>query len=263
MNASITESVQTRGPLAQSQKIRKSGIGLPSQEEILISHDVLCSSYLDLISRPQSSAGFSISENVLNRNSLTQHSQNVYETRDHERSLRFVCFDRAFSSIHDSFSTDAQTQDKLTYSRMIPHTRDLPFTASHLCSFSFSAPDILLTNVDRTSPLGNLFSELPDCEREVCAKQSEGSGVEAGSIGISIGGTIGGLLVVIVAVILAIVIRRNRCRSEAVDEGKSGVDIGGMVEIMTVFEASDHYVSEENTDQVPREELIRLSLVAE
>jgi hypothetical protein len=101
------------------------------------------------------------------------------------------------------------------------------------------------------------------CERGVCATESEGSAAEAGVIAISIGGTIVGLLAVIAAVILAVVIHRNGRRSETVGEGESGADIGGIVETMTTFEATDHYVSQENTDRVQIEELNSLSLVVE
>jgi hypothetical protein len=74
---------------------------------------------------------------------------------------------------------------------------------------------------------------------------------------VSVGGTVGGLLALIVAVTLVIVIRRNRMRSEAIEqEGESG-DID-MAETIASFEASDQCVS-----QVRTEELIRLSFVIE
>jgi hypothetical protein len=130
--------------------------------------------------------------------------------------------------MHNSFSAYPQTGNKLPNSR--------------LCSFSLSIPDTLPINVDKIAPL---------CERGVCAKESEGSTAEVRAIATSIGVTIRGLLAVIVAVTLAVVIQSQERRGGTVDEGESSTDIGDIVETMTAFEASDHYVSQENTDQVP------------
>jgi hypothetical protein len=104
------------------------------------------------------------------------------------------------------------------------------------------------------------------CEAGVCAKASEGSAEEAGAIAVSIGGTIGGLLAVavIVAATLAVVIHRNGRHSKTASEAEfgAGADITSIIE--TIFETmSDHYVSQENTDQIGTAASSRLSIVIE
>jgi hypothetical protein len=82
-------------------------------------------------------------------------------------------------------------------------------------------------------------------ESEAGAKSSERSARS------SIDGAIGGLMAVIVAVTLFIVIHQKKWRSEGVDEDESRSDIGiDTVETMNAFNGSDHYVSQDNTDQI-------------
>jgi hypothetical protein len=121
---------------------------------------------------------------------------------------------------------------------------DIP---THLYDFS-------LIEISRTSAQTKSNDPTAPEGLESSLGNAQGSAVPA---------TVGGLLALTVGVALVIAIHRNR-RGNAViqEEGESGGDIS-IIEAITSFEASDCYVSQENTGQVQPDELIRLSFMIE
>jgi hypothetical protein len=94
-------------------------------------------------------------------------------------------------------------------------------------------------------------------EPEAGPKFSKGSGAIADTVAFSIRAAIIGLLAVMTAVILAILIHPKRRGNEGADEDESDSDtLGGTAETrMTVFNGSAHYVSQDDNDQTPTDEL--------
>jgi hypothetical protein len=198
-----------------------------------------------------------VGSNPFDKPSLNPYSQKVHETRAPIHSET--------PSKRAALSGKAQTHNRLPKSTMNPlsmfadRTDPLPFShknaASDLNVFSLiGSPRTCSSRTEAETPTQTV------CVPGVCVKDAMDATVDV--IAVSVGGTIGGLLLaVIVAVTLIIVVQRNRRRSEAIDE-ESSADID-MVETMSSFRGSGHYVSQENTDQIRTEEVIRLSRVAE
>jgi hypothetical protein len=177
-----------------------------------------------------------------------------------------------------SFSNSEEMQSRVQESQRIRRTGEPSLFNSFSLNLRQSRLSLLPTNVDRTDPLSISGQKIPTdsndfsliafsgTSTQTTAKDpmaSEGSEARFGRTYASVGGTVGGFLAVIVAVTLAIGIHRNGMRSEVIEEeGESGADIDAM-ETIASFEASHHYVSQENTDQAQTDELIRLSVMIE
>jgi hypothetical protein len=177
------------------------------------------------------------------------------------------------SSKNGSFSVNSPI------SEIISRTQD-PFSAnlgnSPLCSLSPSIAETLFGDLDETDPFSPAREKGPTnldgfsliAFSRVCssatgdetsvqisygtqagAKSSEDSAAKVGTIAISVGGAIGGLLAVMASVALVIVMNRKKRRSEEIEEDECGSETGiDMDETMAAFYASDHYASQDNSD---------------
>jgi hypothetical protein len=195
------------------------------------------SSSFGRISRFKSSMSFWMSQDVQSR---VWESQNIHESAEPSRSDSFPSQNLRLSANFalSVLPTNAERKDSFPISRQSVPT-DLSFSSL----FAFSRTYVQAVCTD--------------------AMTSEGSEARVGRASGSVGATIGGpVVLLLVAMAVLIVIHRKRWRSEAIDDKGSGADID-MVETMSGFGASDRYVSQENTDQIRTEELVRLSLVIE
>jgi hypothetical protein len=195
--------------------------------------------------------------------SLSQFWSKVDQTRRFSVSFQFL-WSNHIKDIAESHNTGENAEDSRFHpfsSKSLLFSRNL--AQSRLCLFLLSIPEslsLLPTDFNGFSLVS--FSRRSAQTVYNGALASEGSEARFGRIYVSVGGTIAGLLALIVAITLVIVIHRNRMRTVATGESESGVDID-MTETMSAFEASDRYVSQENTDHVRTGELIRLSFVIE